>query len=522
MKIGKVGIALLILLMTCQFLPLASAPPGPITLSNVELVTVSEDFAAVTWVTNIQTDTTVEWGTTEQLGEENTVAESVNYHMGKIEGLSQGIKYYYRVGSGGTQSDISSFTTLTDPGGDFELEFAVVADSHYDVDGTNTASGSMNEDSVRLLSSTVAELNEINSLDFVITLGDLTNGAESDYSGLVDTMDDLDVPWYPLLGNWEKDDANWENYYSTYIKRTETYYSVDYGSYHIVILDSAVEDQINGDLDEDQLTWLESDLDANMGVPTLIFMHHMADRTDDIFGIESDAQTRFVSILSTRPQVLSVHSGHIHQNIRSTVGGIPNIAYASTVQYPIGYSIIRLYEEGYTQAFHKVQSELETSEESRLRIKSSSGDTDADSEYLGTLEERSFVVHIPGNDPPSISSITELPPTVYPKESVTITVTASDPDGDTLIYNYECSAGAILGSGSEVNWQAPEQTGEVTVIVWVSDGIKNSNKWLTTIEVIEKTSKGDDGGVAGFETGFMLLSLVICGIYGSSRRKRYL
>jgi hypothetical protein len=521
MKKEKVGIALLLLLISMQFIPMTSAPPGPITLSNVELVTVSEDYAAVTWVTNIQSDTTVEWGTTEQLGQESTVSESVNYHMGEIEDLAQGTKYYYRVGSGGTYSDISSFTTLTDPGGDFEIEFAVVADSHYDVDGTNSANGNMNEDSVRLLSSTVDELNEIDTLDFVVTLGDLTNGAESDYSGVVDTMDNLDVPWYPLLGNWEKDDPNWETYYSTYMKKTDTYYSIDYGSYHIVILDSAVEGQINGNLDETQLTWLESDLDANMGVPTLIFMHHMADRTDDIFGIESDAQSRLVTILSARPQVLSVYSGHIHQNIKSTVAGIPNIAVASTVQYPIGYSIIRLYKEGYTQAFYKVQSELEISEESRLRIKSSSGDTDADSEYLGSLEERSMVVHIPGNDPPSISSISQLPPTVHPKESVTITVTASDPDGDTLIYHYECSAGTILGSGSEVSWEAPDETGEVTLTVWVSDGIKNSNKWLTTIEVIEKPSKGDDGGVPGFETAFILISLVICGIYGSFRRKRY-
>lgn len=520
MKSAKVVLLILMLLIASEFLPLSLAPPSPITLTNVELVTVSEDYAAITWVTNLQSDTTVEWGTTEQLGEESTVAESVNYHMGKIEGLSQGTKYYYRVGSGGAQSDISSFTTLTDPGGDLEIEFAVVSDSHYDVDGTNSANGNMNEDSIRLLSSTVSELNDIDTLDFIITLGDLTNGAESDYSGLVDTMEDLYVPWYPLLGNWEKDDANWETYYSTYMKRTETYYSIDYGSFHIVILDSAVEGQINGNLNEDQLTWLESDLDNNLGIPTLIFMHHMADRTDDIFGIESTAQSSLVSILSTRPQVLSVYSGHIHQNIKSIVGGVPNIAVASTVQYPIGYSIIRLYEEGYTQAFYKVQSELETSEESRLRIKSSSGDTDADSDYLGTLEECNFVIHIPGNDPPMISSTTQLPPTVYPKESITITVTASDPDGDELVYHYECSAGTFSGTGSTVTWQAPDETGEVIFIAWVSDGIKNSNKWHTNIEVIEKSSNGEDGGIPGFETAFILFALVICGIYCSSRRNR--
>ena len=443
---------------------------GPTILSNVELVTVDESSAAVTWVTNRPSDTAIQWGTTDELGQENIKDESDIYHMGRIHDLDQGIRYFYRVGSGGQWSSISNFTTLTDPGGGFKLKFAVVADPHYDADGRNTLNGAMYEDGPRLLGSLVEELNDHEDIDFVMTLGDLTNGAEEDYIGFASVMDGLDIPWFPLLGNWEKQESGWMEWYVNHTGWKDTYYSLDRGGYHIIVLDSAVEGEVQGGMNDTQFRWLEEDLDDNHGKPTLVFMHHMADRTD-IFGLNESSKARLDSILGTGTQILSISSGHIHKNIVSEMDGkLINVAIGAVVSYPVGYGIIKLYGNGYTQAFHKIANELATSEESRVRLNTASGSTGSDDDCLGSLDERSLVVEIPRNEAPTISSIEIEPNSVRTGEKATITVSASDPDGDDVTYIYETSAGSIEGDGPEVAYNAPGEPGTYEIRVKVTDG----------------------------------------------------
>jgi 3',5'-cyclic AMP phosphodiesterase CpdA len=299
-----------------------------------------------------------------------------------------------------------------------------------------------------------------------------------------------------------------------------TYYTLDYSDYHIIILDSSETGQVNGKFQEEQMIWLENDLNANSNRPTLIFMHHMPDKSDEIFGLEPNSQNRFLSIVSEHPQVLSIHSGHIHQNILTYAEGNTYLAYASTVQYPMGYDIVKLYQGGYTQAFYKIENELETSEESRVRVNTNSGDPNADEEYLGSLDDRSTIVHIPGNEPPTISDVSIDSDTIKPKEKVTITVSASDPDGDTLTYYYDCLEGTILGAGKEVNWQSPDKAGVYMIKVWVSDGEKSSKKESVEITVARSSNENGDGGIPGFDPTFLIISIAILAI-GIRSRKKY-
>jgi len=457
---------------------------GPTILSNVELVTVDENSTAVTWVTNRPSDTAIQWGTTEELGEENIKDESKMYHMGRINGLDQGIRYFYRVGSGGQWSGVSNFTTLTDPGGGFKLKFAVVADPHYDADGRNTLNGAMYEDGPRILGSLVDELNGHEDMDFVMTLGDLTNGAEEDYIGFASVMEGLDIPWFPLLGNWEKRESNWMEWYVNHTGWKDTFYSMDRGGYHIIVLDSAVEGETQGGMNDTQFRWLEEDLNDNHEKPTLVFMHHMADRTD-IFGLNESSKARLDSILGTRTHVLSISSGHIHKNIVSEMDGkLINVAIGAVVSYPVGYGIVKLYGNGYTQSFHKIETELATSEESRVRLNTASGSTGSDDDCLGSLDERSLVVEIPHNEAPKISSMDVDPNSIRTGEKAIVTVSASDPDGDEITYIYETSAGSIEGDGAVVTYNAPGESGTYEIRVIVTDGEFYSPESSAEIEVL--------------------------------------
>ncbi|MGD9116161.1 MAG: Ig-like domain-containing protein [Dehalococcoidia bacterium] len=74
------------------------------------------------------------------------------------------------------------------------------------------------------------------------------------------------------------------------------------------------------------------------------------------------------------------------------------------------------------------------------------------------------------NNPPVIESITTNCPRVKPAKNGIITVVASDPDNDELIYTWTTDRGSISGSGAEVTWTAPGEYGTYAVIVIVSDG----------------------------------------------------
>jgi len=470
MKITKICIVILAILMAGQIMPIGGTQDiSPIALSNVELVTVEADSARITWVTNLPSDTRVQWGETEELGNEKVIGESRLYHMAVIQALAEGSKYHYRIGSGGRWGPIANFTTIAPPDGELELKFAIAADPHVDVDGRNNINGNMMGDGPRLLRSLVEDLNDEPDLDFLVITGDLTSGAEEDFEEFSTIMSDLGIPWYAVSGNTDKTYEGWEGWYANATGSQDLYYSFDAGGYHFVILDSSVRGKLIGEFDEEQMKWLEDDLNANEDRYTLVFMHHMADRTDEIYGLEQTSQDRLLSILSGRTQVLSISSGHIHQNIMSEIITPTNIAMAATVQYPIGYSIASLYDEGYSQSFRKIGAELQISEESRVRINTNSGSTNADAEFLGDLGERCFIVTESQNEPPEISSVMVTPKNVFPGETTVVNVDANDPDGDILLYEYEVTGGVIEGSGSSVSWTAPVQPGTYSVSVTVSD-----------------------------------------------------
>jgi outer membrane protein OmpA-like peptidoglycan-associated protein len=77
----------------------------------------------------------------------------------------------------------------------------------------------------------------------------------------------------------------------------------------------------------------------------------------------------------------------------------------------------------------------------------------------------------PANRPPTVACQTDRA-SVIPGETVRCRATASDPDGDTLSYEWSASAGKVTGSGAEATFDSAGITGpsSVTVTVKVSDG----------------------------------------------------
>lgn len=76
----------------------------------------------------------------------------------------------------------------------------------------------------------------------------------------------------------------------------------------------------------------------------------------------------------------------------------------------------------------------------------------------------------PVNNPPVISAVQVNPAQVGPGGIATVTVIASDPDGDPLTYSYQPSGGAVMGNTAMASWTAPQAGGAYSVMVTVSDG----------------------------------------------------
>ena len=88
------------------------------------------------------------------------------------------------------------------------------------------------------------------------------------------------------------------------------------------------------------------------------------------------------------------------------------------------------------------------------------------------------VIPIPVNSAPEILSVVANPDTVLTDGTVTLTCTASDPEGDPLTFSWTAVVGdfPVQNTGETVTWRAPGVSGEYTISVDVSDGIETVNE----------------------------------------------
>jgi len=93
------------------------------------------------------------------------------------------------------------------------------------------------------------------------------------------------------------------------------------------------------------------------------------------------------------------------------------------------------------------------------------------------------------NHAPVVSGTTAISTTVAAGGLATVTISASDPDGDTLSYIWTSTAGTIGGSGASVNWLAPSTPGVYAVSCVVSDGEDTAPGGVTVAAVQPGTLK---------------------------------
>lgn len=88
----------------------------------------------------------------------------------------------------------------------------------------------------------------------------------------------------------------------------------------------------------------------------------------------------------------------------------------------------------------------------------------------GARDSAAVIIEVFDNHPPMITDIIADPDIIDVGEASQLSCVASDPDGDSLTYNWTAGHGTITGSGSTVVWNAPPTVGYYQVRCTVSDG----------------------------------------------------
>jgi 3',5'-cyclic AMP phosphodiesterase CpdA len=186
------------------------------------------------------------------------------------------------------------------------------------------------------LEAAVFRLNQLlTPADLVLVTGDLVDDGEpASYAALRGCLAALTSPYLLIPGNHDRRRALVETFSDhAYLPRNGfLQYAIQDHAVRLIALDTLVEGRDGGELCEQRLTWLDTELGAEPDRPTLIFMHHppfeSGIRWMDAMGLSGASELR--EVLGRHPQVRLIVCGHIHRPFYSMLGRVPVAVAPST------------------------------------------------------------------------------------------------------------------------------------------------------------------------------------------------
>lgn len=402
----RASLALATLLVGLLNFPAAAAQD--VRVRRLELITVTDTSASLTWETNVPAYSSIRYGT-ERGRLDKTVRRNgppVRFHHCTITGLEPGQTVYYVCESDGATlsrgpRSPGKFTTLVPPPGKERFAFAQLTDTHVGQSavcrfverGRELSEGVTWPDRsmpfwALSVGAAIYEINE-RKVAFTVIKGDVTHhSAATEFPLAKRLFDRLDAPYYVLDGNHDN---------LALLLRTfglaRPFYSFDHEGFHFVALCS---DILRGGVAAhvaDQLAWLKADLARSKGKWTFLFTHHpvppdlrrpggsswgkrlfelgkdlassslggraayaMDIATGRLAHIPPETSRALAALFREHGRCAGLFSGHLHRNYVGTwpeeTGTMPYIETASTKEYPCGYAITRVFEGGYMQTYH--------------------------------------------------------------------------------------------------------------------------------------------------------------------------
>ncbi|MFL6164051.1 MAG: phosphodiesterase [Jatrophihabitantaceae bacterium] len=162
--------------------------------------------------------------------------------------------------------------------------------------------------------------------DCVVITGDIVdNGTTAEYQAFLAVADGYPLPIHLAAGNHD-DARTMVNVFGKtgYLGGGESaYYTVEYPDLRIVILNSAVPGSMAGQLDEAQLSWLDTELAVRADVSTLVCLHHPPIDVGMPFldSIKLANAEALAAVLAKYSNVQRILAGHVHRAIFGSFAG---------------------------------------------------------------------------------------------------------------------------------------------------------------------------------------------------------
>lgn len=409
-----------------------------------ELVGVSRTGFEAWWPTSAPADTSVRIARADGRGgvRDLTLAKGNVVHAARVRGLEPNTAYNYELRSGGSAMAKSlenpgSFTTLPRLEGKRLARIAILNDLHVG-EGCSGTITSLGEESVppcfsaddfpdyaeRMCRAALAEITRLEP-DLLVANGDLTDrGRPGEVGRAMRLLERTKLPLLVTRGNHDRryqeagercasdGDCLRERAFPQRDVGESTLTSVAKVGKRVAVvgLDSCDAESGEGRLDQDgQIAWLErtlARLRSRGRIPLVALHHHVATQANAthppplFFGVRADRGASEALPVLGRHSVPLVFSGHTHRNYLAQDPAAPGswfLENGAIKEYPAGYALLKVYEDGIVRTFHRPISPF-----SRIWVKQS-----AEQIYglqpaytRGTLRSRSFVLRFDGGNGP--------------------------------------------------------------------------------------------------------------------------
>lgn len=418
--LGALGLAALLPAAGLSGAGRAAAAPGPVRATDLEVVTVTDTAAVLTWTSRdpgsaipVPTDGELLLGPADSARPLRPVwasASATPFHYAQIDGLEPGRAYRFEArsagirvtpalsvatGAPGTPESTATFTTLVPPPGRLLRTLALANDVHYGETVSGLVAGGL-PPGIRqepglppypevMFDAVLGDLRRPDrGAELLLLAGDLTAEATPaqvrtvrarlDHWG-IDGQDYLAV-----RGNHDRPHTGAEyadcpavpgatdhrDCWSEVFGPRQQVVEHELGGLRILGLDTSALDGAGGVLDTAQLDRVTELLRAEPDRPTLVFGHHpvtveagLTNTAGPGFVLDRETALRLQRLYEDAPGVFLQHSGHTHRTRRTrpdTACAVEFLEVAAIKEYPGGYSLLRIYEGGYTVNFYKTRT----------------------------------------------------------------------------------------------------------------------------------------------------------------------